>query len=333
MKTSEKLWIYNLVEAIPVALLVFDRNANLLAASPKARAMLLPFSKTDNHNDSSESPALPVNIRESLYRVLKGYSRSESGHATIANTRIEFTVADVGDVVSVAFSDPSPGYDENIDYLSIAAHELKTPLTAIKGGTQLLERTLLRNGDLNDRESKLLGMIISQVNRLSYMVDSLLDTSRLASGRVKLTKSDHDLRAIVQEAVEEVRSSIPGRSIDIKLPSHELRANIDPVRLSQVIENVLRNALENSDPDKAVLVEVYEDMDDIYMTVTDYGKGIQPKDGPHIFEKFYRGAECSGGLGLGLYISSELVKLHGGRIWFESDPGYGTTFYIAIPAR
>lgn|GEM_PF-4876100 len=221
-------------------------------------------------------------------------------------------------------------------FLSIVAHELRTPLTSIKGYAQLALRQAGRLGTPNPTLETTLTRIVDQVQRLTRLADDLLDVTRAQSGQLHLRLTDCDLAVIVSGCVEEQRLS-SDRRIDLVLPGGPIVLRADPDRLRQVVNNLLNNALKYSDPDTSVQVSVRLDNDEAVIAVRDAGPGIPIPEQEAIFALFYRvqGTAASGrtGLGLGLYICRMLVEQHGGRIWVESHPGEGSTFYVALPRQ
>jgi signal transduction histidine kinase len=217
------------------------------------------------------------------------------------------------------------------EFFSIAAHELKTPLTTIKVSAQLLHRrTRERSPDQTVLSNRLLG----QIERLEDLVVDLLDVSRIQHGRLDLRREPSDLAAIAREAVQQfdLHEQNGGRvSVDEAGPVH---GSWDPGRIEQIITNLLSNALKYSPPGSPIIVGVRSDDGWAVMTVTDEGRGIPEDDLGQIFQPFARGGmirEISDGVGLGLYICRQIAELHGGTIAVASTVGEGTTFTVTLP--
>jgi two-component system, OmpR family, sensor kinase len=225
------------------------------------------------------------------------------------------------------------------DFLSVASHEMKTPLTPIKGFSQTLLRQLERTDRPFDREQaiKVLRMMNLQADRLADLVNDLLDTSRIRSGRFVLTPAPMDLVTLSREVAERFasQSESEGTIISVLAPSGDVRGSWDAGRLDQVITNLISNALRYSPEGGAVTVAVAANGDGAHLTVSDQGIGIPPDSLGNLFQPFYRASNAMhhyGGLGLGLYISREIVERHGGRIWAESaGPGQGSQFHVTLP--
>jgi PAS domain S-box-containing protein len=232
------------------------------------------------------------------------------------------------------------------EFLSIASHELKTPLTSLKTYTQSAARragrALAERGDeiaLSEAMGGLRGTldrINLQVNRLTVLVNDLVDTARIESGHLQLHPARCDLAALCRENAEE-QGQATNRSIGVTAPTDPVLVVADPDRIHQVVANLLSNALKYSAEDRPVALAVTVTDGRATVAVRDEGPGIPPEEHAGVFERFHRvpGVEVvsgSGvGLGLGLFISQEIIARHGGRIWVESRSGQGATFCFSLP--
>lgn len=234
-------------------------------------------------------------------------------------------------------------------FLGIASHELRTPLTTLKLHLQVFDRAI--NKALAQQPADLAVLLATlqslleqghrrqaQLNRLNRLVNDLLDTSRLQAGRLDLCLGLADLRAIVNEAIEEQRLLEPQRTIQFQLfPEQPVHVQGDAERLGQVVTNYLTNALKYSREDQSVTVGMQADGEQARVWVHDEGPGIPLPEQAHIWERFHRvpGMEVqygSGvGLGLGLHISQEIIERHHGQVGVESAPGRGSTFWFSLP--
>lgn len=225
------------------------------------------------------------------------------------------------------------------DFISVASHEMKTPLTPIKGFSQSLLRQLERTDRPLDREqaAKILRLMNQQADRLNELVNDLLDTSRIRSGRFVLNRAPMDLVALCQEVADRFISQGEVNDHRLRLTSTTpmVTGEWDIRRLDQVITNLISNALRYSPAGSEVSVHIYHSSYNAVVSVGDQGIGIPVTSIPELFQPFYRApnsVERFGGLGLGLYISREIVERHGGRIWAESPgPGLGSCFYVELP--
>ncbi|MEO7800450.1 MAG: ATP-binding protein [Ginsengibacter sp.] len=218
------------------------------------------------------------------------------------------------------------------EFMSVASHELKTPITSVKGALQIVERFTL-----NDEHMKAVQPFVQQanrqVNKLTAIINDLLDITKIQSGQLKLFISEFTARELLDECYEQVRFSLNGHSIIMK-GDLDKKISADKYRMEQVMNNLISNALKYSPGKSEVLIEVEHQADSIKISVTDYGIGIAKEKIPYIFGRFFRVEETSqsfSGLGLGLYISSEIVRRHQGNIGVTSEAGIGTTFWLNIP--
>lgn len=225
------------------------------------------------------------------------------------------------------------------DFLIIAGHELRTPLTSIKGYTQLLQRKVGRHPDLVT-ELQLLNNINHQSNRMNGLINEMLDISRIESGQLRLNYSyNRDLVALVRIVVEQRQVSTSHHKLTLDTSSDVIEGTFDEGRIEQVLNNLIGNAIKYSPPDQPINICVRPDptTNEVTISIQDYGIGISRDQQAHLFDRFNRVRDSVtnkiDGLGLGLYISHEIIRRHGGRIWLESAPNVGSTFYFTLPLR
>ena len=219
------------------------------------------------------------------------------------------------------------------EFLSIASHELRTPVTSIKGYTQLA-KGLIQENDLTT-SAEYLDIALDQIDRMSRLILELLDVSRIETGRLEIRREPIAWCRFVTEVVSRHQTAHAERKFEVETPRGELSVIGDRDRLEQVLGNLIENAVKYSPEGSEVLVRV-QDVDGRAMTsVADHGIGIPTDELAQVFERFHRGRQVSstnyGGLGLGLYISKQIVERHAGSIWVESREGGGTTFFFALP--
>jgi PAS domain S-box-containing protein len=218
------------------------------------------------------------------------------------------------------------------DFLTIASHELKTPLTPLSLRLASLERRLERNEPV---DPSLLRHARQHLLRLTAIINDLLDASRIEAGRLALHFEPTRLDTMVEHALATMDVERGQHRIDFSHPAEAVRIQGDPYRLQQVIANLLENALKYSPGDSTVHVRLDVNDDFALLSVRDEGIGIPRDQQEQLFERYFRARNVSvtsyGGLGLGLYISRDIVERHGGRIWVESEVGRGSTFYVALP--
>lgn len=220
------------------------------------------------------------------------------------------------------------------EFLSIASHELKTPLLALKLRLeQLFLQTRRKAGSEAESIASGLEVALRQTGRLSRLVDDLLDMSRIASGRLSLEREEVNLSDLVRDSVARLREVIErgGCSVSLNVQA-DVVGRWDRLRIEQVLANLITNAVKYGGTPIEVSVEVDASM--AMIVVRDHGPGILESDQQRIFEQFVRAApKGTGGLGLGLYITRQIVEAHGGAIRVESRPGAGATFFVTLPLR
>lgn len=219
------------------------------------------------------------------------------------------------------------------DFLSIASHELKTPLTTIKGYVQIINRLMPDSAD--EKLKNAVSKTTVYVERLNNLIGELLDVSRIQSGNIELHKEPFDFDHMVDEAADSIRQANSSHEIVIN-GSTDCQFNGDESHITQVVTNLLSNAIKYSPDHKQVSVHLSVVSDFIKMAITDHGVGISRDEQHKIFERFYRVRETQQrfpGMGIGLYVCSEIIKNHGGTLWVESELGKGSTFSITLPLQ
>lgn len=219
------------------------------------------------------------------------------------------------------------------EFLQVAAHELKTPMTSLRGFAQVLLRQIERDEAPDAvRLRQALQAIDDQSEKLSRLVGQLLDVARLEAGRLFLERKVTDVVGLVEGAVAAARARATGHAVRFEAPSSAL-ALVDPLRLEQVITNLVDNAVKYSPEGGDVEVQVAKSGGEVRLTVVDRGLGVPPEHRQHIFDRFYQAhAEHRlGGMGLGLYISRQIVELHGGTIEAEFPAAGGTRVLVRLP--
>ncbi len=219
------------------------------------------------------------------------------------------------------------------EYLSLISHDLRGPLTVIQAQTQFLKRDIEAAG-LAGRPGRSAEAIITASRRMNAMIQDLVDSARIEAGQLRLDCWPVDLRQFLQDFLERSAPAIGDGRVILEVGEGLPPVNADLDRLERIILNLLTNALKYSGSDRPVVITAHQvENRAIMVSVADQGEGIAPEDLPHVFERFYRarGARRTEGIGLGLYITRMLVEAHGGRIWAESEPGKGSTFYFTLP--
>ncbi len=217
-------------------------------------------------------------------------------------------------------------------FISVISHELKTPVALIKGyvGT-------LRREDANwDREivKDSLAVIEEEADRLTGLIENLLDASRLQSGGLSITPADVNLAVIADRIAKRFQTQSSIHKIVVDFPEDFPIVNGDETRLDQVVSNLVSNAIKYSPEGGEILIRGQVRPSQVIVCVTDHGPGVAPEDIPHIFDRFYRSSlakRTTKGAGLGLYLARAVVEAHGGRIWVDPQPGTGARICFSIP--
>jgi signal transduction histidine kinase len=218
------------------------------------------------------------------------------------------------------------------EFLSAAAHDLRTPLTVVLGQAELLERRAARDPSA-PVDSAGVSRIVREARRLRDLVSELLDAQRLEQGATVMDRRATDLR----EVLEAVALRLRDHGLDVKVvqPDAALTASIDRPRMEQVLDNLVENAVKYTSSGQLPEIRLDSAGDEARLSVVDNGVGIPPDERERIFDRFYRASNVQSitdtGMGLGLYICRRIVEGHGGRIWVESTPGGGSTFIVAVP--
>ena len=218
------------------------------------------------------------------------------------------------------------------DFISNVSHDLRTPLTAARAGLGLVGTSATDR--LRSDERELMDNVRRNIERLRMQIDNLLTYNQLEADTLRLERKSLDLRAVVVEAVPAVQSLIreKGQILEVNLPE-TLPTEGEPLRLEQVVVNLLENAHLYTPTGTRIQVHGRLTGDEVLLSVSDDGPGLPAEEREAIFGRFHRFSSTEGGSGLGLTIAREIIELHGGRIWVESRPGQGTTFRFAVPRR
>lgn len=216
---------------------------------------------------------------------------------------------------------------EHADLIATVAHELRSPLTGVKGFTS----TLLARWDRfsEDQRRLMLEAVDKDADRLTRLIAELLDVARIDAGRLELRRVPTDLAALVQQRVAaKVVAGVDPERFVVEAPGDLAEVWVDPDKVGQVVDNLLENALRHGDG--TVTATVSQDPDGVVLTVTDEGPGIPAEQAHRVFGRFWKGKE-RGGTGLGLYVVRGIVEGHGGRVAFMPPPEGGARFVVVLP--
>jgi signal transduction histidine kinase len=220
-------------------------------------------------------------------------------------------------------------------FLSIASHELKTPLTALIGYGQTFQMRAQRDNSLSERDAQSLERILKQADRLDRMINALLDVSRIDQGQLRLEAMPLDLCNLTRHVVSDIETLSTRHRFELQCPDEAIWILGDNLRLEQVLYNLLGNAMRYSPHGGLIVASITAEADTVCAEVRDQGIGVPAEDLPHLFQRFYRASNVSAnnisGVGIGLYVVQEIVKMHGGNVTVASEEREGSTFTIRLP--
>ncbi|MEP6597478.1 MAG: ATP-binding protein [Ginsengibacter sp.] len=218
------------------------------------------------------------------------------------------------------------------NFLSMASHELKTPVTTIKAYGQIAEAMLAKKGDT--QTLAIVSKMSTQVNRLTNLIGDLLDITKIQKGKLRYNEAFFDFNETVKEVVDDMQKISATHHIQNNAVE-DVKIYGDKEKISQVLNNLISNAIKYSPMAHSIIVSTQLKENGIELGVKDFGIGIPAKEQPNVFEQFYRvngnNQSTFPGMGIGLFICSEITKMHGGKIWADSTMGEGSTFYIWLP--
>ncbi len=220
-------------------------------------------------------------------------------------------------------------------FLAMASHELKTPITSLKVYTQILHKMFVQEGNIQVKQViQYLSKMETQINKLMKLIADLLDISKIQAEKLAFVEEEFDVAAFTHDLIDMIQQMNSRHTITLNC-SVAVKLVGDKDRLGQVLINLLTNAIKYSPVASIIEVIVTTEHDQVIFSVRDYGIGIPKEAQAKIFERFYRVYDDKDkkfpGLGIGLYIASEVVQRHGGSIWLESWEGEGSTFFFSIP--
>ena len=285
----------------------------------------------------TDLPALKVLQGQSYAETLVHYRDTHTGRSWWSVLKASPIVDEHGQVQLAVniFSDVTARMEleqRKDEFMSMASHELKTPLTSLQGYTQLLKMRLDKQGvpELVEWLTKM----EKQITRLTHLITDFMDVSKIQAGQLAYVKEPIDIDALLNDIADTMQHISATHTITIHGAAHTPIVG-DSDRLGQVFTNLLSNAVKYSPQATNVDISIVATLDTVTVSIRDYGIGIPPEQQQKIFERFYRVSDVHDktfpGLGMGLYICSEIVKRHGGRLWVESARGEGSTFFVALP--
>lgn len=224
--------------------------------------------------------------------------------------------------------------EQKDEFIAIASHELKTPVTSIKIFSQMIQRHVQQEGN-KELEEKV-GKVNNQLDKLTVLINDLLDVSKIDTGRLELNRTNVDVDLFLSKLVNDQQLVNDAHTIKIKGKA-KTELLVDENRLEQALVNFISNAVKYSPDSDSIIIHVERNENEVVIGVQDFGIGIARHELKRVFSRFFRVTgtrqETFPGMGLGLYISAEIIEREGGRAWVESEPGKGSTFYVALPVH
>ncbi len=211
-------------------------------------------------------------------------------------------------------------------FISLASHELRTPMTTVFGYAQLLER--------KHKDSDLAKKLVEECKRLNNLISELLEINQIKTGKLQYNIQDLDINKVVDKAIQYFKFAYPKHKIKFsnKLEEGKTKLLADEDKLTQVLTNILNNAQKFSPQSEPIQIKLFTERGKINITIQDFGEGIDPEDLPHIFKGFYKGKSSNKqGMGLGLFLAKEIITKHHGQLTIKSEKQKGTTVKIKLP--
>jgi len=217
------------------------------------------------------------------------------------------------------------------DFLNIASHELRGPMTVIKGYLTMLDAGAL--GDIAPKARSVLPLLISKSDEVNWMIEQMIEASRLEEGRLALRRRRMDIVELTDSAIDGVKMLMSGHELKVDVPVEPIEANVDPDRFQIVVRNLLSNAAKYSPSGTDIVVDVRRGDDSAFVSVRDQGVGITKEDQARLFTRFGRIETPAHvqGTGLGLWLSREIARMHEGDLTVDSRPGAGSNFTFTVP--
>ncbi|MEO8820723.1 MAG: PAS domain S-box protein [Ginsengibacter sp.] len=349
----------------PDAVIIINEYQEILEWNPKAEA-IFGFSADEIHGKNLVETIIPFQYREAHLSGMKHFLKTNEGpilnktveitalhksgkefyvNLSISNVKVDegwLFIAFISDISARKKTEEalirkeaellqSKLQEEKKDqFISIASHELRTPITTIKAYTQL---SVSMCKEQDEKLKNNLIKIDQYTNKLNFLLNELLDVSKINLGKLNLSLTEIDFSTFLPEVLNSIQNITATHNIILE---ENTKAHViaDPVRLEQVITNLISNSAKYSPGCNTILVKSALNQNEIVVSFTDYGIGIANEDIYKIFERFYRVKESSHrftGFGIGLYVSSEIIKQHNGKMWVNSEKNEGSTFYFSLP--
>lgn len=238
----------------------------------------------------------------------------------------------IGNIIAESSRKIISSYRLKEEFIDLVSHQIRTPITNVKWNLELL-----KDENLNKKQAKYTNRLVESVEKITSLVNDFVYLSRLDQSKKELILKKTDMKKVVDEILKELEIFASSKNIKFELvdDTENIFSKTDQKKIRIIISNVIENALKYSDENSKIKIKLYNSKNSLLIKTKDTGCGIDVTSRPYIFDKFYRATDAkklsADGTGVGLYISKILLKELGGEIWFESNKGKGSAFYISLP--
>lgn len=217
------------------------------------------------------------------------------------------------------------------DFTATLTHDLKVPIIAEINALKLFLNESF--GETTSQQKSLIENMIKNNEELLFLVNTLLDTCKNHSGKLKIIKKKESIIETIKDSINEIKFLVKDHSINLKEPQENFEIDFDKMEIKRVLKNLLNNAIAHTKQDGIIDLEITKEVDSIRITVADNGRGIPPEEIDKIFDKYFSTSKKMRkvGTGLGLYLSKQIIEMHNGKIWVESEPEKGSKFHFTLP--
>jgi len=357
---ADKQLIWDLLRTMTVGVLMFDTKRKLILANPFIRSMTGVYREDavledfitlfQKERDPKMNIVQALDLSFAMEKALNQEGKAVYfKHVLLEEKVFELIVTPIRNDKYVITGGAFIFYDitqlqavdrMKTEFVSLASHQLRTPLTAIKLFSEMLLNEEV--GTLEDKQKEYLKNVYESTNRMARLVSDLLNVSRLETGRLSIEPVTKNIIELINKIIEEHKLLAKDKKCDIKFEVGDLQSSdtfLDPVLFGEIVRNLLVNAIHYSEENACEIIVRLEQQGDNYITsIKDIGVGIAKEDQPRIFERFYRADNAvkatAEGSGLGLYLVKMITDASGGKVWFESEgERRGTTFYVSFPIK
>ncbi|MBU8879156.1 cell wall metabolism sensor histidine kinase WalK [Bacillus sp. FJAT-29790] len=338
--SQEKEQLASILSGMADGVITFNRDGTILITNPPAERFLQSWYYEQDEDDKNPS-AVPSKVME-LFQLAVDTEKEQVGEISIQGRFWVMIVSPLynqkyirGAVAVIRDMTEERQLDKlRQDFIANVSHELRTPISMMQGYSEAIVDDI---AGTDEEKKEMASVIYDESLRMGRLVNELLDLARMEAGHIQLTMEDVEVHPYIQKIIRKFHGLAKDKDIQLsqKLDGQDIRINVDPDRLEQVLTNLIDNAIRHTPNMGNVTVSEHSDEQGLYIEVTDSGSGIPEEDLPFVFERFYKADKArtrgQSGTGLGLAIAKNIISAHKGRITVQSKLGHGTTFSIFIP--